>query len=342
MDADDEDLLDERGPEARGDVRRFVVEAPTADAAGGRAGARLDSYLAAQDLGISRAQVQRLIEDGDVLLDGAIPGKAGIRLRVGARLEVTIRPLVAIALVPEPMALAILYEDAHLIVIDKPAGLVVHPAPGHPTGTLVHGLLAHVVDFGGIGGELRPGIVHRLDRDTTGVMVVAKHEAALAGLIAIWPDKTLVEREYLAVCAPAPPVARGDAGTIRTLYGRHPVDRKRFSSKVRAGKPAVTHWRVVERLGLGAAVVKLRLETGRTHQIRVHFSDAGWPLCGDVMYGRRYDGELAAAAAALGRQALHAARLAFVHPATGARLAFETPPPADFARLVARLRAAAP
>jgi 23S rRNA pseudouridine1911/1915/1917 synthase len=309
-----------------GEVRELVV----ADASK----PRLDVWLTAQELGISRAQVQRLIDDGDVLVDGAVPAKAGIRLRAGARVEVTIHPPVSIALVPEAMALAILYEDRHLIVIDKPAGLVVHPAPGHATGTLVHGLLHHVQDFGGIGGELRPGIVHRLDRDTTGVMVVAKDEPTLAGLVAAWKDKSITEREYVAVCAPAPKL---DGGVIRTLYGRHPVDRKRFSSKVKDGKPAVTHWRVVERLGHGAALVRLRLETGRTHQIRVHLSDAGSPLVGDAMYGRRYEGPLADAATAMGRQALHAARLGFTHPITLERLVFETPPPADFAALLAAL-----
>jgi len=313
--------------EGGGEVREFVVEDPDKP--------RLDAWLTSQDLGISRAQVQRLIDDGEVLVNGEVPAKGGIRLRIGGRVAVTIRPPVAVALRPEPMNLAVLYEDGHLIVIDKPAGLVVHPAPGHATGTLVHGLLHHVRDFGGIGGELRPGIVHRLDRDTTGVMVVAKDEATLNGLVAAWKDKSITQREYVAVCAPAP---REDAGTVRTLYGRHPVDRKRFSSKVKVGKAAVTHWRVVERLGEGAALVRLRLETGRTHQIRVHFSDSGWPLVADAMYGRRYDGVLAEAAAAMGRQALHAARLGFTHPFTGERLVFETPPPADFAALLDTLR----
>ncbi len=302
---------------------------------------RLDAFLVDSDLGLTRAQAQRLIDDGDVTVDGAVPAKAGVRLKPGAKVVVTIRPATPIELVPEAMALVVLHEDAHLIVIDKPAGLVVHPAPGHATGTLVHGLLAHVEDFGGIGGELRPGIVHRLDRDTTGVMVVAKDEATLTALAAAWQDKREVEREYVAVCGPAPPATQGDVGTIRTLYGRHPVDRKRFSSKVATGKPAVTHWRVVERLPLATALIRLRLETGRTHQIRVHMSDRGWPLVGDAVYGRRYDGALAAAAVTLGRQALHAARLAFVHPITGARLAFETPPPPDFQTLLATLRAAA-
>ncbi|MEZ4400907.1 MAG: RluA family pseudouridine synthase [Kofleriaceae bacterium] len=314
-------------------VHAFVV--PAADDR-----PRLDAFVAAQPLGISRAQVQRLIDEGDVLVDGARPAKAGVRLKPWARVEVTVRPPVPVAVEAEAMALAILHEDDHLIVVDKPAGLVVHPAPGHASGTLVNGLLAHVDDFGGIGGELRPGIVHRLDRDTTGVMVVAKDEATLTALAAAWQDKREVERVYLAVCAPAPAERLGDAGTIRTLYGRHPVDRKRFSSKVATGKAAVTHWRVRERLPLAAALVELRLETGRTHQIRVHFADAGTPLVGDPVYGRRYDGALADAAAALGRQALHAARLGFVHPATGARLVFETPPPPDFAALLATLRAA--
>ncbi len=303
---------------------------------------RLDAFVAAQPLGISRAQVQRLIDDGDVVVDGVVPGKAGVRLKTFSRVVVTVRPPTPIALAPEAMDLVVLHEDSHLIVLDKPAGLVVHPAPGHATGTLVNGLLAHVLDFGGIGGELRPGIVHRLDRDTTGVMVVAKDEATLNALIAVWHDKTVVEREYVAVCAPAPPPRVGDVGTIRTLYGRHPVDRKRFSSKVATGKPAVTHWRVIERLPLGAALVRVRLETGRTHQIRVHMSERGWPLIGDAMYGRRYDGPLGDAAATIGRQALHAARLAFVHPTTGERLAFETPPPADFEALLTTLRAAPP
>ncbi len=298
---------------------------------------RLDAFVAARDATLSRAQVQRLIEEGEVTVNGAAPTKAGLRLHVGDQVAVTIRPPVAVELVPEAMALAVLFEDRHLVVLDKPAGLVVHPAPGHATGTLVHGLLAHVDDLAGIGGELRPGIVHRLDKDTSGVMVVAKDEPTQQALSAAFKAKTEVVREYVAVCAPAPPSARG---TIRTLYDRHPVDRKRFSSKVARGKPAVTHWEVVERLGHGAALVRCRLETGRTHQIRVHLADQGWPLVGDPVYGRRYPGELGELARRLGRQALHAAQLELVHPITGARLAFTTEPPADLAALLAALRAA--
>jgi 23S rRNA pseudouridine1911/1915/1917 synthase len=294
--------------------------------------------LAAHDETLSRAQVQRLIEEGDVTVNGAAPAKAGVRLRAGDKVVVTIRPAVPVALVPEEMPLAVLFEDAHLVVLDKPAGLVVHPAPGHETGTLVHGLLAHVHDLAGIGGELRPGIVHRLDKDTSGVMVVAKDEPTQQALSAAFKAKTDVLREYVAVAAPAPPAARG---TIRTLYDRHPVDRKRFSSKVDKGKPAITHWEVAERMALGTALVRCRLETGRTHQIRVHMSDSGWPLVGDQVYGRRYAGELAELSRTLGRQALHAARLELTHPITGARLAFSTEPPADFAALVTALRRSA-
>jgi 23S rRNA pseudouridine1911/1915/1917 synthase len=292
--------------------------------------------LAGRDETLSRARVQRLIEEGDVLVNGLAPAKAGVRLRAGDKVAVTIRPPVPVELVPEEMPLAVLFEDPHLVVLDKPAGLVVHPAPGHATGTLVHGLLAHVDDLAGIGGELRPGIVHRLDKDTSGVMVVAKDEQTQTALSAAFKAKTDVLREYVAVAAPAPPGARG---TIRTLYDRHPVDRKRFSSKVAKGKSAVTHWEVVERLGLGAALVRCRLETGRTHQIRVHMADSGWPLVGDQLYGRRYAGALAELARTLGRQALHAARLEFAHPITGARLAFTTEAPADFVALVSALRA---
>ncbi len=303
----------------------------------GDARLRLDAFVAARDQTLSRAQVQRLIEDGDVTVNGAVPAKAGVRLRVGDQVAVTIRPPVAVALVPEPMALSVLFEDRHLVFVDKPAGLVVHPAPGHQTGTLVHGLLAHVDDLAGIGGELRPGIVHRLDKDTSGVMVVAKDEPTQQALSLAFKAKTDVVREYVAVCAPAPPAPRG---TIRTLYDRHPVDRKRFSSKVARGKAAITHWELIERLGHGAALVRCRLETGRTHQIRVHMADSGWPLVGDQVYGRRYTGDLADLARTLGRQALHAARLELTHPATGARLAFTTAPPPDFAALLAALRAA--
>ena len=188
---------------------------------------------------------------------------------------------------PEDLPLVILYEDADLIVIDKVAGMVVHPAAGHPRGTLVNALLLHCKDLSGVGGALRPGIVHRLDKDTSGVIVATKNDRAHAALGAAFAAKSRGEpggivREYLGITAPPPP---GLAGTLRTWHGRHPTDRKRFSSKVASGKPAVTQWMVVEPLP-GAAVVRFRLETGRTHQIRVHAADHGWPLIGDPLYGR--------------------------------------------------------
>ena len=306
---------------------------------------------------LSRAAVQRLIDDARVALNGQPVRKAGYRVRAGDALEVAVPPPAPIELTPEPIPLSILFEDADLIVVDKPAGLVVHPAAGHPRGTLVNALLHHCRDLGGIGGALRPGIVHRLDKDTSGAMVVAKTERAHAALTAAFAEKSRraasgapapapataaapaprgILREYLGITAPPPPAP---AGTLRTLHNRHPTDRKRFSSRVASGKPAVTHWQLVEQLGSsGAALVRFRLETGRTHQIRVHAADHGWPLVGDPLYGRT-PRELRAAGERLGRQALHAAVLELDHPVTGARLRCEAPLPADLLALIAALDA---
>jgi 23S rRNA pseudouridine1911/1915/1917 synthase len=261
--------------------------------------------------------------------------KAGTRLRAGDRVDVSLAPPREARAEPQAMELVVLHEDSDIIVIDKPAGLVVHPAPGHPDRTLVNALLARCPDLAGVGGELRPGIVHRLDKDTSGVMVASKNDAAHAGLAAQFAGKTL-RREYLAVVAP--PLAARE-GSFATLYGRHPVHRKRFSSVVARGKRAVTHYRVEERFPGLADLVRCRLETGRTHQIRVHFADAGHPLIGDRTYGRRLAPPLADLAAALARQALHAAVLELVHPTSGELLSFATPPPADLEALLASLRA---
>jgi 23S rRNA pseudouridine1911/1915/1917 synthase len=297
----------------------------------GDVGKRLDAVLAAAMTDISRASVQRWIDDGHVTLNGAVVGKANTKLRLGDAIEVSVPPPRPLEVVAEDIPLAIVFEDAELVVIDKPVGLVVHPAPGHASGTLVNALLFHCRDLSGIGGVLRPGIVHRLDKDTSGLIVVTKTDRAHASLAAAFAAKSRGEtgalrREYLAITAPPPPAA---TGTLRTLYGRHPVDRKRFSSRVTSGKSAVTHWEIVERLR-GAALVRLRLETGRTHQIRVHAADHGWPLVGDQVYGRRSD--------LLGRQAQHAARLELDHPVTGAHLTFESPLPADLQAALAALR----
>jgi 23S rRNA pseudouridine1911/1915/1917 synthase len=293
------------------------------------AGERLDAFVAARDRGLTRAQVKRLIEEGRVAVGGAATKKASLRLRDGDHVVVDVPAPIELELVPEDIPLVVVYEDEHLIAIDKPAGLVVHPAPGHPRGTLVNALLHHCSDLAGIGGVRRPGIVHRLDKDTSGVMIAAKHDRAHTALVAMFQEKTRMLRTYVAIAAPGP--AR-EAMELRTLYGRHPTDRKRFSSKVKSGKTAITHVEVIARGGLlDVARLRCRLETGRTHQIRVHCADHGFALLGDPVYGPRPKGErIAAAAAALGRQALHAERLELDHPITGARLQLASVPPADF------------
>jgi 23S rRNA pseudouridine1911/1915/1917 synthase len=301
---------------------------------------RLDAVIAGAIAELSRAQVQKLIEDGRVTHAGVVATKPSAKVRQGDPIEVVIPAPEPLEVLPEPIPLSILFEDGDLIVIDKPAGLVVHPAAGHDRGTLVNALLFHCKDLSGIGGVLRPGIVHRLDKDTSGVMVATKSDRAHAALAAAFAAKSRgepgkLDRTYLAIVSPAPPLK---AGTLRTLHGRHPVDRKRFSSKVGSGKSAVTHYEVVEKLH-DAALVRLRLETGRTHQIRVHAADHGWPLVGDPVYGHKpRDARLAEVARALGRQALHAATLAFDHPVTGAHLAFEAPLPPDMQAALAALR----
>jgi 23S rRNA pseudouridine1911/1915/1917 synthase len=313
-------------------THRFAV-----DRAG--AGERIDALIAARVPGLSRAQVQRLIDGAWVRVHDAVVRKPGQRVRAGDAVAVQVPPPESIEVVAEDLPLRVVYEDTDIIVIDKPAGLVVHPAAGHPRGTLVNALLFHCKDLSGVGGALRPGIVHRLDKDTSGVMVSTKHDRAHAALGAAFAAKSRGEpggilREYLGITAPAPPAG---AGTLRTLHGRHPTDRKRFSSRVTSGKPAVTHWTVIEALA-GAALVRFRLETGRTHQIRVHAADHGWPLLGDPLYGRA-PRSLAAISQALGRQALHAALLEIDHPITGERMRFESPLPDDLTRMWSALRA---
>lgn len=233
----------------------------------------------------------------------------------------------------EEIPLRILHEDDDVLVLDKPAGMVVHPAAGNWRGTLVNALLYRL---GRLPGALeRPGLVHRLDKETSGCMVVAKTEPALHALQAAFKSRR-VEKVYLALAHGAPPPER----TIRTLFGRHPVHRKRFTGKVKVGREAVTHFRVLEQLG-GAALLEVRLETGRTHQIRVHLSEAGHPLLGDALYGgkrRKADPAVLRAQEELGRVALHALRLSFEHPRTGARVSFEAPVPEDFQRALRALR----
>jgi 23S rRNA pseudouridine1911/1915/1917 synthase len=297
------------------------------------AGERLDLVLSRRGLGLSRAAVQQLIEAERIELAGR-KARASMRVKVGDRLLVRPLPPPPSAAAPEDLPLAVQFEDEHILVVMKAAGMVVHPAPGHYSGTLVNALR-----FRQSVRELeedeteRPGIVHRLDKDTSGVMVIAKTVAARAGLIGQFQAHRL-ERAYWAIALGAP----DPAFTIDTLHARHTTDRKRFTSRLPHGKRAVTHVRVLERLH-AASLVECRLETGRTHQIRVHMSEAGFPLLADPLYGHASrDERLKAAATAIGRQALHARTLGFLHPATGERVRFEAEPPQDFMRALELLR----
>lgn len=304
---------------------------------------------------LSRSRLTKLLQAGAVRVNGA-PAMARTRVVAGDTIDVSLPPVEDIETRPEAIPLDILHEDADLLVVNKPAGMVVHPAPGAPGGTLVNALLHH---FGGalsgVGGARRPGIVHRIDKDTSGLLVVAKSDAAHHGLAAQFADHT-ASRRYLAVCYgvpdPADPRLRGLRGLsweggatlkITTRLDRHRTDRQRQAVTWEGGRHAVTRIRMVETFDI-AALVNCQLETGRTHQIRVHMAHAGHGLIGDPTYGghRKVKGSRPVAAAAIAgfaRQALHAATLGFEHPVTGRRLDFETEPPADFQALVAALRA---
>jgi len=321
-------------------------------------GERLDKALAAgapDGHGLSRSRLQALIAEGAVRVPGGVVLRdPRMRVSGGEAVEIRLPPPVPTGAAPEEIPLDVVFEDAHLIVIDKPAGLVVHPAPGAATGTLVNALLHHCGgSLSGIGGALRPGIVHRLDKDTSGLIVAAKSDAAHQGLAAQFAART-IERRYCAVCwgAPDPADPRLAArmgvgwepgGTLRiaTAIGRHPADRLRMAVVGTGGKHAVTRVRVLERFGdparPRAALVECRLETGRTHQIRVHMAHALHPLVGDTLYARGFGGT-DPAIGGFARQALHATSLGFVHPVTAAVLRFERPPPADFTGLLTVLR----
>jgi 23S rRNA pseudouridine1911/1915/1917 synthase len=294
---------------------------------------RLDLFISRQLEGETRTAIQRLIEAGNILVDGHV-ARPSLKLKGGEEISVDIPPPVEVEPQPESIPLEVLYEDSELIVINKPAGMVVHPGPGNSTGTLVNALLAHCTDLSGIGGELRPGIVHRLDKGTSGVLVAAKSDRAHQGLSAQFHVHS-VKRIYQALVFGTP---QTDTGKIEGVIGRHPTERLRQSGKVRNGKHAVTRWRVKERYGR-ISLMELRLETGRTHQIRVHMTESGFPLLGDPLYpdGGRVnnlaDTKLKKMITTLGRQALHARTLGFIHPVTEEYLEFTTNMPPDMQAL---------
>ncbi|MFM9940752.1 MAG: RluA family pseudouridine synthase [Hyphomicrobiaceae bacterium] len=315
------------------------------------AGVRLDKLLAERIDGVSRSRLQALIREGAVCQGARTIGDPGLRVKPGETYVVTLPEPEAAAPAGEAIALTIVHEDAHLIVIDKPAGLVVHPAAGHATGTLVNALIAHCGDsLSGIGGVRRPGIVHRLDKDTSGLLVVAKTDQAHQGLteqFAAHGRDGRMHRRYVGVVWGVPTPRQG---RIETLLARSSTNRTRIAVVKLGGRIAITHY-VIEEVfvdaegQLFAAQVGLVLETGRTHQIRVHMEHIGHPMLGDTTYGagfkasaRRLTEPAQAALRHLGRQALHAAELGFEHPATGKVMRFESPLPADMAALVKAIR----
>ncbi len=292
-------------------------------------GLRLDRYLA-KDCGISRSRAAQRISAGDVTINGQIVNKPSRKVEVADAIHVVLPPPRLSTAIPEDIPLSIVYEDTHLCVVDKAADMVVHPAPGHDSGTLVNALLHR---YGVLAPELasadgfpRPGIVHRLDRGTSGLLLVARSVQARDALQEAIAGRH-VKRQYLAIVHGQ---KLEEEGTFDTLHGRHPRNRKRFSSRVKSGRQAITHYKVLAR-GRAVALVQCRLQTGRTHQIRVHFADCGHPLVGDLMYGgrRRAPGSEGAALRGLTRQALHAWKLELDHPVSGLPLRFETPPHPD-------------
>lgn len=312
-----------------GDIRTGTVPESAA-------GQRLDAGLAAIEPTLSRERIKALILQGAVMIDGKPVARPSVKLSAGMRYSVAVPQALPLDTLAQDIALAVVYEDAHLLVIDKPAGLVVHPAAGHADGTLVNALLHHCAgQLSGIGGVARPGIVHRIDKDTSGLLVVAKTDAAHLGLAAQFAEHT-INRRYVAIIQGRPSPADG---TVRGNIGRSDHDRKKMALVGEGrGKHSVTHFTTEERLR-GATRVECRLETGRTHQVRVHMASIGHALLGDPLYSRppKPLRDLLKAAD-FGRQALHAQRLGFIHPVTGSECDFFSPIPADMAELLTIMR----
>lgn len=301
-------------------------------------GKRLDIVVASRLSNLSRTFITHLIANGRITVKGKIK-KPGYRVKIGDQVQGVIPPPEPPPFRPEPIPIQILFEDEQMIVVNKQPGLVVHPAPGHAGGTLVNALLYHCPTLGGIGGITRPGIVHRLDKDTSGVLVVAKNDAAHQHLSAQFKSRQ-VQKRYLALVYGR---VEPDRGTVALAIGRHPVERKKMSTRSRKARGAETCWKVKERFD-GVTLLELDLKTGRTHQIRVHCAAIGHPVVADPVYGGRRrlgesgNGKNMAPAIKVGRQMLHACRLQLTHPVTKAVMSFEAPLPADMAGLIETLR----
>ncbi|MDY6950822.1 MAG: RluA family pseudouridine synthase [Thermodesulfobacteriota bacterium] len=307
-------------------------------ATGPEAGRRLDTVIAERLPPLSRSYAGRLIRSGRITVN-RLPKKPGYVIKCGDIVSAEIPPPEPVDCIPEPIPLSVLHEDGHVIVVNKPPGLVVHPGPGHQTGTLVNALLHHCRDLAGIGGELRPGIVHRLDKDTSGTMVVAKSDMAHESLSGQF-KKRQVEKRYLALVYGK---MMESSGVIDLPIGRHPVDRKKMSTRSRRSRSTETRWRKKETFH-GTTLIDVDLKTGRTHQIRVHTASMGHPVVGDTTYGgkRRWKEvqprDVQVILSAVKRQMLHAWRIAFLHPHTKKRLRFESPVPEDMALVMESLR----
>ena len=290
-------------------------------------GQRLDVFVVERFPELSRSHVQKLIEQGNVLVDGSVR-KANYKLRGGEVVQVTVPQAEPISVEPEDIPLDILYEDKDIIVVNKARGMVVHPASGVYSGTLVNALLYHCRDLSGINGEIRPGIVHRLDKDTSGVMVCAKNDTAHLDLAEQIRTKT-AHRTYWAIVHGN---IKEEAGIIKGDIGRHPTDRKKMAIVRENGKPAVTHFKVLERFG-EYTLVECKLETGRTHQIRVHMTSIGHPLVNDPKYGPKKSSPFA-----INGQALHSLQLTLTHPVTKEEMTFTAPIPTDMEKILTGLR----
>ena len=300
---------------------------------------RLDKHILETHPDFSRSRIEGLIKSGFVTVNGAVAEKAGMKVSEDDEIVVEIPPPVPAVPEPEDIPLDVVFEDEDMVVVNKAPGMVVHPAPGHFTGTLVNALLHHCPNLSGIGGVARPGIVHRLDQDTSGLIVVAKSQAAMDGLVQAFSSHRNIEKTYLAVCHGRP---RLDAGRIENLIGRHPVDRKRMAVVEKNGKVAITNWKVISPetcvdLDISSehrsirpsdhVLMECRIETGRTHQIRVHMASLGCPIIGDKVYGKSaLDKKLDPVPA---RQMLHAWKLKLWHPVKRAEVSFEAPIPED-------------